>query len=384
MEYSELLNRKRELQNCILEYIDSQENIDDYFTNLSKLIIEQQIQENPDSLKSLLYLLNTISNDYHRPPDFFEKIDKILIHLKPKIKQSFSNSELFKIFSSNKRNLLLLIQEKIIEIDESIQNLMTSKTFSKKNFTSYFYPELKGSLPSSEFKMDEINENNLQLFEENRKIGENEKFICKLIRNDSIEEFIQFINQHNVSLSITIPSSIFETNSYLLENNPTLIEYAAFYGSIQIFNYLRLNKCEMKKSIYFYAIHGNNAEIFQCIEDEKFYISLLPRAIHFIEAVKCHHNNIADFIYSNDLNTEKFSSLLGFSSMFMNFMNYSYFPEDIFNEYVFYYLCKYDQTELVNFVLNDPNYTKYINLNNRVILKLKNYKKYSFKLILVC
>ena len=52
----------------------------------------------------------------------------------------------------------------------------------------------------------------------------------------------------------------------------TLIEYAAFFGSIQIFNYLKLNKISLTPSLWKYAIHGNNAEIIQILEENHFQL----------------------------------------------------------------------------------------------------------------
>ena len=91
------------------------------------------------------------------------------------------------------------------------------------------------------------------------------------------------MNRHNYYLDSKIEQSIYETNSFLLKNsieNPekqmykylnhkrlkikneiSLIEYAAFYGSIQIFQYLRMNNASLNKSLWLYAIHGQNAEI---------------------------------------------------------------------------------------------------------------------------
>lgn len=69
--------------------------------------------------------------------------------------------------------------------------------------------------------------------------GVNDNYICELIRNDSIQEFIQYINKNDISVKeYKIKPSIYETNSFLLKNTPNLIEYAAFYGSIKIFIYL--------------------------------------------------------------------------------------------------------------------------------------------------
>lgn len=67
-------------------------------------------------------------------------------------------------------------------------------------------------------------------FESKRDEGENDSYISKLIRQDLIAEFVAHVNQANISLSETIISpSIFETNSILLDKEPTLIEYAAFF-----------------------------------------------------------------------------------------------------------------------------------------------------------
>ena len=87
-------------------------------------------------------------------------------------------------------------------------------------------------------------------FEEKRQKGENDSYLCELIRTDSIEDFISYVNQKNISLSSKIKSSIFETNSFLVEKEPSLIEYTAFFGSIQIFQYL-LNK---KTKTYHYGL----------------------------------------------------------------------------------------------------------------------------------
>ena len=51
---------------------------------------------------------------------------------------------------------------------------------------------------------EDILSNNVTAFEnyeEKRHEGENESHICSLIRNDSVEEFITYINRHNISVS---------------------------------------------------------------------------------------------------------------------------------------------------------------------------------------
>ena len=75
------------------------------------------------------------------------------------------------------------------------------------------------------------------------------KSFCSLIQKDLIEEFTIYMNKNGYSINSTINLSIYETNNLLLKQfGITLIEYAAFFGSIQIFDYLFL----MINQVYLY------------------------------------------------------------------------------------------------------------------------------------
>ena len=93
--------------------------------------------------------------------------------------------------------------------------------------------------------------------------------ICTLIQKDSVEEFISYVNTQSISLKCTISPSIYETNQILDENEVTLIEYATFYRSIQIFQYLKYNNVELTPSLWLYGIHSNNPEILHILEENK-------------------------------------------------------------------------------------------------------------------
>lgn len=92
---------------------------------------------------------------------------------------------------------------------------------------NYWVSELENPLPKD--------------FEENRRIGENESLICKIIRNDSISEFISYIKENHCSLNLIVSASIYETNMYLIktEERPcnsilSLLSYSAYFGSIDM------------------------------------------------------------------------------------------------------------------------------------------------------
>ena len=138
------------------------------------------------------------------------------------------------------------------------------------------------------------------IFLEKRKIGENDTLLCKIIQRDLIDEFIIYINKEKIPISSRIMTSIFETNSFLLENCPTLLEYSAFYGSVQIFRYLINKGAKFTPSLLNFSIHGQNHEIIEKTMNNqnntfKSYISCL------IESIKCHCCGLTQFIFDSYL-----------------------------------------------------------------------------------
>ncbi|KAK8899033.1 hypothetical protein M9Y10_001330 [Tritrichomonas musculus] len=150
-------------------------------------------------------------------------------------------------------------------MDEQVVKQIITSEYEKKNIRTVWVEEIKNDLPANFF--------------ENRKKGENDSYICKLIQEELIEEFITYVNQSNISLKSTIKPSIYETNAFLIQkqnesndnspgisgfsfgfnqcnsndiinNGVTLMEYAAFFGSIQIFQYLEINGAEMNQTLW--------------------------------------------------------------------------------------------------------------------------------------
>ena len=128
----------------------------------------------------------------------------------------------------------------------------------------FFFPEIENYL-NEKIKQEILSEKS-QEFDIKRDIGENFNIISEFIRNDSVEDFISYVNYNNYSLINNINKSIFETNEFLIDKTPSLIEYAVFFGSIQIFRYLIFNKVEMTPSLWLYTIHSRNPEIIHLLE----------------------------------------------------------------------------------------------------------------------
>ena len=137
----------------------------------------------------------------------------------------------------------------------------------------------------------------IEKFTECRIKGQNASYICELIRQDSVEEFITYVNKNNISLSSVINESIFETNSFLINKNPQLIEYAAFFGSIQIFQYIKINCPKLLNGdLWLYGIHSNNAEMIHILEENQIFPKDRSYEECMIESIKCHHNEIVNYI----------------------------------------------------------------------------------------
>ncbi|KAK8840556.1 hypothetical protein M9Y10_030765 [Tritrichomonas musculus] len=366
MEIKKLVDEKKDIYEYLMIFVEitNFEKFD--FNDLIKFI--SKYLKTQEEFNQFLLLILHIFNNHHRQPNFLNKIFQILRSLSKEIKQLLSNQEIFDIFKSNKLILLFLFENQIISFDEYILNYITFSLEAKRaNLIQFFLPEIKKIKEKYEndikYKLDYDN------FEENRHIGENESYICQLIRDDSVEEFITYTQKTNFSLSNTkIKQSIFESNSFLNENTPTLIEYAAFFGSVQIFQYLRLNGAEITESLWLYAIHSNNADLIHLLEE----LGIKPADETYeeclLESIKCHHNDISRYIEDNLLvrNVKTEGKLKeDIISCSFCYSNYKYFPYEFDKYYAFLYLDRYNHSKLVNiFIENEKKKVERIKIFN--------------------
>ncbi|KAK8889590.1 hypothetical protein M9Y10_034341 [Tritrichomonas musculus] len=211
MEIDTYIEKKKNIENILLEYLDcEEENRIDYYENFIFIIENDGALDDRCELTALLHLILEVSNNYKRSPHFFDRIEEILNYLSEIIEQTYSNNEIFNIFKSNKRILLFLFESGIVKINQTIANKMINKRNKNANYLTYFYPEIKDYLDDNTRSIveSEIHDfiQNEQEFEMFRKSGENHEKICELIRDDKVDEFVQYVNVYNISLSKTIDS----------------------------------------------------------------------------------------------------------------------------------------------------------------------------------
>ena len=181
-----------------------------------------------------------------------------------------------------------------------------------------------------------------------------------------IAPFISYITQTSYPLSGTIKYSIYETNLFLCHKKVTLLEYATFFGSIQIFKYLISNGCELTPSLWLFAIHSNNAEIIQLLEENNIKLESDKKCLH--EAIKCHHNDIANYII--DIYTQKRSLAISF-----RYYNYEIMSQLEVDDNFLFHLCIHNYTELVKIYLQ---HSKIDIFNEKIIAFFCNEIQYNF------
>ena len=372
---------KKKLYIAILEFLENSDEEFDDATNEKcferfSLNLKQEDKDGAfEDMKDILLIIKNISEEHHRDTNFVTRTKQLLLHYKHQIKQTLSNEEIFNIFEDNKLLVHFLLTNDVIKMTDSICEAMMSKYETNGNrYCHFFYPELEQFLGEEKMKsvkneLLNMSENVFDNYELKREEGENDSHICSMIRNDSVEEFISYVTRSNYSLSSQITPSIFETNSFLLERkNTTLIEYSAFFGSIQIFQYLMISEIELKGSLWLYAIHSKNAELIHMLERNKVFPPKFDKENEeelndpnkeylrcLIESIKCHHNDFADyiqntFLFQEEKNPKRKEAII---ANCIEYHNYYYFETETIQNHGFFYLNFYKYNELFNLLLKE-------------------------------
>ena len=374
MSFETFVEKMKSIQNSLLEFLEEESDGDDKYENFINLVSTQQIINDEHEFNALLRLINSIVNNHYRSRNFISKVERVLRQFKQGLQKYFSNSEIFNIFKDNKRILLFLLEEKMMIIDEHIFSIITSSEYVRKNYCEYFQPEIKRfvtkeniekygseneSLKDNKF-IEVMNKEIETNFYEKRREGLNDDYLCELIRNNEIQEFIRFTEQRNLSLEICIKKSIFETNRLLTDKSDIkLIEYASFYGSNDIIKYIEKKGVELTSSMWIYGIHSCNAELIRYLEDNHVSPPYNDYERILEESIKCHHNDISNYLIDNIMNEEYLQNNIE-NEFYHNLYryatesyNYCFFPTNMKYKNMFFYLCEFDYYTLVKLYLID-------------------------------
>lgn len=367
MTAEEFIQKMQDIHQHLVKYLDSEENIDSNFDNFKKVIEDQMIRSNNYEFKSFLHMMVKITNNHHQTLDFFTKISEIIKYFRAEFNNYYSNDELFSIFKENKKILLILINEKILNFTKNISDIIDNDIyFTSHRYNQYFFPEMKRFF-SLEHLEKEFQNGFPVNFEEQRQNNLNENRLFEIIQKDSLDEFITYTTENNLSLDNKLEGSLFETN-YFLDNyfDHQIINLAAFYGSIQIFNYLRSKDIQLEPESMKYAIHGNNLEIIQNIENNLVIDDEIVKQ-SLEESIKCHNNDIVKYFmdkYKEQIEKIKYD----YKSKSLKYYNFEFIDENLINKKNFVKLAKFDYIYFVDLLLKDGD----IDINQVIIEKGKS------------
>lgn len=186
----------------------------------------------------LLFSMNTLFKINDQISNLCIKLVKDLYDI---ITKFFTMSEIFNLFQKNKAIVFALLSSGLLDRDE------LKSYFAPNSFEYDFY----------------INTDNI--FEKERGINHHE--IAIYIRKDDLDSFQSLISRTNVNVNSRVPFSIFERFP-LLNSQTTLIEFAVFFGSINIFKFLIMQGALLPPQIGKYAAAGGNYDIIHILEEK--------------------------------------------------------------------------------------------------------------------
>ncbi|OHT12856.1 hypothetical protein TRFO_17108 [Tritrichomonas foetus] len=263
---------------------------------------ESFINESPFKTDKILAieLLTTLNIFVSTHPKSFEYVRNFIIESLLDTIDLFFPGELIQIFD-NFGILLALYENKKVSIDDIIEYSINNVTMffyfmnEIKNSDESFYEQflMKNSGIASQLKNIDL-EKHCRL----RKAAVNEHPIASAIRNDDINSFQNIIAETNRSFNSRIPFSYYELCKYIntKDSMPFLIDYAAFYGSLEIFKFFWVNGTDPSPKLPLFAFAGGNYEIIHLIESNpkmKFDTTCFQVAIEF------HRNDLLQYLEEN-------------------------------------------------------------------------------------
>ena len=360
MTIQDYLSKMEEIQKAILKFIESDNDCDNNYNNITKLLNNLKLSQNPKYLHSVLHIIASISDNHNLKLNCLDKLFKILKYLNADgLISKIPNLTVFNIFKYNKKTLLFLINEHFIEVDNYITRTVNRTIFYAYGYSTFLYPEIKNFICDNdpydyEKSIKEYYSKNMDKYKE-RLTFKNIDKINEIILNDSIKEFSKVYKNSKLGIE-----NVFESNVFLLPHDhhfptthPSMIEYAAFCGSLNIFKFLMSKGEKLTPNLWLFAVHSNNLEIIKLLvkkhvePEEKDYGEVLE------ESIKCHHNEIANYIIKNlyKCSGNKAFNIYLFA---IKYHNYSFIPKGFITAKSFYSLCKYDYVYLLEQVLKMP------------------------------
>ena len=218
-----------------------------------------------------------------------------------------------------------MIEQKIV--DSKITSNSKSLYFAHYKTKSEL-DDLKDEPFSEQFfeNIDTLQKDNWKLHKKFVLEGRNPLEIANLIRNDDVEKLQEISSQVDFDFDQAVEPSLYERCSFINQEGGyiSLIDYAAFFGSVKCFKFLLLNDSELINTAK-YAVAGGNFEIIHLCEQNHALFEGTYKA-----AIKFHQNDIFRYLYENKI--EEIKDLTKLAKKCILYDNYeilSYLEEEM-------------------------------------------------------
>ncbi|OHT03725.1 hypothetical protein TRFO_06557 [Tritrichomonas foetus] len=337
------------------------EDNDSLLEEIQNIVNKENILEDKIKFTQFLHMLQRL---IYICNDKFNLINDIILSYKEQIQNTFCSHEVYSIFFWNRYTLLKLFENRCID-------LQTMKKYSDFYKFKYFLPEFRDLDPDffeETTLLYQFIPDNSSLsdedFKRKRELNHSDEKIAELIREDNVEEFIEYISQTNKSIDDKLTKSTFESNWFIF-NNPTLYEYAAFFQSMKIFKYLTVNHAKITSNLPLFAVAGGSYDIIHMLEDLKVEFD----EDSLIKGIEYHRNEIVTYLHDT-FSLEYTEKCLISSIKFYNFHflidfvhnNPKLIIDGLFNCEFLHCACTNSMIDLINFMIELPNFD--INMKN--------------------
>ncbi|KAK8896834.1 hypothetical protein M9Y10_014758 [Tritrichomonas musculus] len=272
MEISQLLIAEKANFDQIIELQDMLANIDQISFEEITNFISSKFLASKETIRQLLY---SIKFAIEWRPKNFEYYCQLIEIESEIIKENFTSDELCIEILTNDFLRLRLYELNLI-------NLNSIKKLSIMNRSSllFFKPEIEN---------DQIDKEKDLLRHE----GMHENELFRLIRNDDLEKFQQILSNSAVDVNMKVNFSNYEISTIINDfyRMPNLIEYSAFFGSVNIFKFLILNGAHITSRVSQFAVAGGNYEIIHILEEKEISFE---KTMYF--ALRFHRNEVANYL----------------------------------------------------------------------------------------
>lgn len=286
----------------------------DIVNTLSKETYQDTIQEIQkqsdihfkDHSSSIFFFYKIVQASFYHFKEL-ELILDIIIHFSTEIKAKTSEIELISICVRFSNGLNYLFDKNFFSISSIIeQSRLSDEIFITflPEITEYDkeYSEIREKIFFSKENSELLTE--YYQFVKNhpkehifyRKSNYHPSPLHKAIRNDDIQTFQSILSQNNYSVNHRIEYSFYERLRKTLDENMSLIQIAAFYGSLNIFKFLWMQTdIDLNYNLMDYAFAGQNIDIIHYCEEK------CKIGSSYIQPIFTHSPDILDYcIYKYD------------------------------------------------------------------------------------